>query len=46
MPYTHEQNTSTISIPTNCPHCQGDREWLIVDKVAICHFCGKDEKIV
>jgi len=31
--------------PSNCPWCNGEREWLVVDKIAICHFCGKKEKV-
>lgn len=38
-------NTSEKSIPTNCPNCSGEREWLVVDHIAICHFCGKEERI-
>lgn len=38
-------NTSEKSIPTDCPHCHGEREWLVYNHIAICHFCGKEENI-
>lgn len=35
----------TSNIPTNCPYCNGDRNWDIYLKVAICHSCGKREDV-
>lgn len=29
----------TSPIPSNCPLCNGDRDWFEVDKVAHCMFC-------
>ena len=33
------------SPPTNCPWCHGEREWSGVVNVAVCHFCGRQEKV-
>lgn len=33
-------------IPTDCPYCKGVRDWDIYGKVAICHICGKKEKVI
>jgi hypothetical protein len=28
------------NIPSNCPDCNGEREWAIEGVLAVCLFCG------
>lgn len=34
----------TIRVPSNCPNCNGEREWVEPGKIAQCYFCGKIRK--
>lgn len=42
--YEPDKKTTQTNAPSNCPNCNGQREWRVEGKSASCFFCGLTTK--